>query len=272
MHNSKKRSHIEIASYVHEEFTETVTTTTTIIIDDLEIDFKIRSDIKICDVDVAMLFERLLPQPTIDNNTPFSNTMENLNTDAILEGNRRIPKYAILAVQKGFERMPRNSCVATLRHHNEKIGYKLDIDAQKENIDRRRIATFLTDSCTLTTQKYAMTKQHAKRTLNRSKEKHSNLKKIMQELYSNLSSVSDLSETQVMKNESLNKETIPNRKSYLSKHEVIRDEIVSFWSTMWNNNETVSINDFLLDFVLENHPTMFPSLDEFVNFINLLPN
>ncbi|TBT98558.1 hypothetical protein CWI36_2333p0010 [Hamiltosporidium magnivora] len=58
----------------------------------------------------------------------------------------------------------------------------------------------------------------------------------------------------------------------LSKHEVIRDEIVSFWSTMWNNNETVSINDFLLDFVLENHPTMFPSLDEFVNFINLLPN
>ncbi|TBT98563.1 hypothetical protein CWI36_2330p0010 [Hamiltosporidium magnivora] len=28
-------------------------------------------EIKICDVDVAMLFERLLPQPTIDNNTPF---------------------------------------------------------------------------------------------------------------------------------------------------------------------------------------------------------
>ncbi|TBT99347.1 hypothetical protein CWI36_2010p0020 [Hamiltosporidium magnivora] len=36
---------LEIASDVHEEFTETVTTTTTIIADDLEIDNKIRSDV-----------------------------------------------------------------------------------------------------------------------------------------------------------------------------------------------------------------------------------
>ncbi|TBU01484.1 hypothetical protein CWI36_1331p0010 [Hamiltosporidium magnivora] len=111
------------------------------------------------------------------------------------------------------------------------------------------------------------------------------LKKIMQELYLNLSSVSDLSETQVMKNEFLNvyekKITINVHLSYseirfyreLSKYEVIRDKIVSFWSKMWyNNNETVHINDFLLAFVLYNHPTMFSSLDEFVNIINLLPN
>ncbi|TBU10167.1 hypothetical protein CWI38_1971p0010 [Hamiltosporidium tvaerminnensis] len=36
---------LEIASDIHEEFTETVTTTTTIIADDLEIDNKIRSDV-----------------------------------------------------------------------------------------------------------------------------------------------------------------------------------------------------------------------------------
>ncbi|TBU06218.1 hypothetical protein CWI39_0532p0010 [Hamiltosporidium magnivora] len=168
-HLWKTQWSIEIASYVHEEFTETVTTTTTIIIDDLEIDFKIHSnngarEIKICDVDVAMLFERLLPQPTIDNNTPF-----------FFECLRE--KITMYERRKQFRIENRMWSYSKIRFYRE-----------------------------------------------------------------------------------------------LSKHEVIRDEIVSFWSTMWNNNETVSINDFLLDFVLENHPTMFPSLDEFVNFINLLPN
>ncbi|KAK1350913.1 hypothetical protein LUQ84_000188 [Hamiltosporidium tvaerminnensis] len=106
--------------------------------------------------------------------------MTNLNTDAILEGNRLMvlhsildsvtvvkqewPISAILAVQKRFERMPRNGWPATLRYYNEKFSCTLDIDAfkklarneaereirQEENGERRRIATCLTESCTLT--------------------------------------------------------------------------------------------------------------------------
>ncbi|KAK1350855.1 hypothetical protein LUQ84_000133 [Hamiltosporidium tvaerminnensis] len=106
--------------------------------------------------------------------------MTNLNPDAILEGNRLIvlhsildsvtvveqewPRYAILAVQKRFERMPRNGWPATLRYYNEEFSCTLDIDAfkklaqneaereirQEENGERRRIATCLTEPCTLT--------------------------------------------------------------------------------------------------------------------------
>ncbi|KAK1348895.1 hypothetical protein LUQ84_002037 [Hamiltosporidium tvaerminnensis] len=163
-----------------------------------------------CDVDVAMLSERLPHPPTFHDTThqppssscqtspvclvdtiPSSsgtdatafgpaNGMTNLNTDAILEGNRLMvmhsildsvtvieqewPRSAILAVQKRFERIPGNGWPATLRYYNEKFSCTLDIDAfkklaqneaereirQEENGERRRIATCLTEPCTLT--------------------------------------------------------------------------------------------------------------------------
>ncbi|TBU03133.1 hypothetical protein CWI36_0981p0010, partial [Hamiltosporidium magnivora] len=94
-----------------------------------------------------------------------TNGITNLNTDAILEGNRLIVLHSILdsvtasaisAVQKRFERMPRNDWPATLRYYNKKFGCALDIDAfkklakMKENRERCRIATCLTELCTLT--------------------------------------------------------------------------------------------------------------------------
>ncbi|TBU12858.1 reverse transcriptase [Hamiltosporidium tvaerminnensis] len=58
-----------------------------------------------------------------------------------------------------------------------------------------------------------------------------------------------------------------------SEHVVSRDKIVSFWSTMWNkNDDTVTYDDYLIPFVSDNHPTTFPSLDQFVNIINWLSN
>ncbi|TBU10837.1 hypothetical protein CWI38_1522p0020, partial [Hamiltosporidium tvaerminnensis] len=126
------------------------------------------------------------------------------------------------------------------------------------------------------------------------------LKKIMREFNLNLSSVTDLSEALVKKNESLNvyekKITMhESRKQFRkenrmfelfrgrfyrglserveSEHVVSRDEIVSFWSTMWNkNDDAVTYDDYLIPFVSDKHPTTFPSLHEFVNIINWLPN
>ncbi|KAK1348747.1 hypothetical protein LUQ84_001898 [Hamiltosporidium tvaerminnensis] len=93
------------------------------------------------------------------------------------------------------------------------------------------------------------------------------LKKIMREFNLNLSSVTDLSVAIVKKNESLNvyekKITMhESRKQFRkenhmfelfrgrfyrglservkSEHVVSRDEIVSFWSTMWNKNDDTS--------------------------------
>ncbi|TBU12455.1 hypothetical protein CWI38_0750p0020, partial [Hamiltosporidium tvaerminnensis] len=288
--------------------------------------------------------------------------MTNLNTDAILEGNRLIvlhsildsvtvieqewPRSAILAVQKRFERMPRNDWPATLRYYNEKFGCALDIDAdirQEENRERCRIATCLTELCTLTdTTEYnnlrdkffmvvrtrklpselvnsklldlnnriigdyadslARIIQAAQVCYDEAKRKEKprsawkenieskisklvlskdllekarkqemlstsetkSLKKIMREFNLNLSSVTDLSEALVKKNESLNvyekKITMhESRKQFRkenrmfelfrgrfyrglserveSEHVVSRDEIVSFWSTMWNKND-----------------------------------
>ncbi|TBU10378.1 reverse transcriptase [Hamiltosporidium tvaerminnensis] len=58
-----------------------------------------------------------------------------------------------------------------------------------------------------------------------------------------------------------------------SEHVVYRDEISEFWSTMLNkNDDIVTSDDYLILFVSDNHPTTFPSLDEFVNIINWLPN
>ncbi|KAK1350888.1 hypothetical protein LUQ84_000165 [Hamiltosporidium tvaerminnensis] len=108
----------------------------------------------------------------------------------------------------------------------------------------------------------------------------------MREFNLNLSSVTDLSGALVKKNESLNvyekKMTMhESRKQFRkdnrmfeffrgrfyrglserveSRHVVSRDEIVSFWSTMWNkNDETVTYDDYLIPFVSDNHPTTFP--------------
>ncbi|TBU11420.1 hypothetical protein CWI38_1216p0010, partial [Hamiltosporidium tvaerminnensis] len=109
-----------------------------------------------------------------------ANGMTNLNTDAILEGNRLMvlhsilnsvtvveqewPRSAFPSVQKRFDGMSRNGWLATLRYYNEKFGCTLDIDAFKKlaqsemgmevisdkNGERRRIATCLTEPCTLT--------------------------------------------------------------------------------------------------------------------------
>ncbi|TBU09068.1 hypothetical protein CWI38_2188p0010 [Hamiltosporidium tvaerminnensis] len=135
-----------------------------------------------CDVDVAVLFDRLPSQPTFYNTskqpprkvaklaqsiwlTPYPpNGMTNLKTYAILEGNRLILLHPILTLSR---LMPRNGWPATLRYYNEKFGCTLDIDAfkkfaqneaereirQEENVDRRRIATCLADTCTLTDTK-----------------------------------------------------------------------------------------------------------------------
>ncbi|TBU11464.1 reverse transcriptase [Hamiltosporidium tvaerminnensis] len=385
------------------------------------------------DVDVAMLSERLLPPPTFHNTThqppssscktspvclvdtiPSSsaNGMTNLNTDALLEGNRLMvlhsildsvtvveqewPRSAILAVQKRFERMPRNGWPATLRYYNEKFSCTLDIDAfkklaqneaereirQEENGERRRIATYnflsklkeisekdigkvvvrtrklptelvdskvldlinriigeYADSCVAMTitaiariiqaaqvcydeakrkekprsawkinieskiSKLVLSKdllEKARKQEKLSTSETKSLKKIMREFNLNLSSVTDLSEALVKKNESLNvyeeKITMYERRKQFrkenrmfeifrgrfyrglserveSEHVVSRDEIVSFWSTMWNkNDDTVTYDDYSIPSVSDNHPTTFPSLDEFVNIINWLPN
>ncbi|TBU20463.1 reverse transcriptase [Hamiltosporidium tvaerminnensis] len=361
-------------------------------------------EIFMCDVDVAMLSERLPPLPTFQDTThqppssscqtspvclvetiPSSsgtdatafgpaNGMTNLNTDALLEGNRLMvlhtildsvtvveqecPRSAILAVQKRFERMPRNGWPATLRYYNEKFSCTLDIDSfkklaqneaekemrQEENGERRRIATFLTEPCTLTdtteyinlrdkflskikeiseneirkvvvrTRKlpselvdskvldlinriigeYAdscvpMTITAVARIIQAAQKPRSAWKENIESKISklvlskdllekaqfnlNLSSVTDLSEALVKKNESLNvyekKITMyeNNRMFELyrgrfyrglskrgeSEHVVSRDEIVSFWSTIWNkNDETVTYIIIIFHFWLSN--------------------
>ncbi|KAK1350437.1 hypothetical protein LUQ84_000672 [Hamiltosporidium tvaerminnensis] len=122
----------------------------------------------------------------------------------------------------------------------------------------------------------------------------------MREFNFNLSSVTDLSEAKVKKNGSLNVyekkimmheskkqfrkenrmfEVFQSRfyreltERVESEHVVSRDEIVSFWSTMWNkNDDTVTYDDYLIQMESNNHPTMFPSLDQFSSIINWLPN
>ncbi|TBU01254.1 hypothetical protein CWI36_1394p0010, partial [Hamiltosporidium magnivora] len=131
-----------------------------------------------CDVDVAMLSERLPPPPTFYDITqqavverlvqsawltPYPpNGMTNLNRDAILERNRLMLLHSIL--DSVTVRMPRNGWSATLKYYNEKFSCTLDIDAfrklpqnkaereirQEENGERRRITTCLTEPCTLT--------------------------------------------------------------------------------------------------------------------------
>ncbi|TBU06063.1 hypothetical protein CWI36_0522p0010 [Hamiltosporidium magnivora] len=97
-------------------------------------------------VDVAMLSERPQPPPTFHDTThqqPSRNCqlrnrlmvlLSILDSVTVVE--QEWPRSAILAVQKRFERIPRNGWPATMR--------------QEENEERRRIATCLTDPCTLT--------------------------------------------------------------------------------------------------------------------------
>ncbi|TBT99035.1 hypothetical protein CWI36_2126p0010, partial [Hamiltosporidium magnivora] len=82
------------------------------------------------DVDVEMVSDRLSSSPT------FHNT-----THQAVVARIEWPRFAILAVQKRFERMPRNGWPAKLRYYNEKFSCTLDIDA---------IATCVTEPCTLT--------------------------------------------------------------------------------------------------------------------------
>ncbi|TBU12270.1 hypothetical protein CWI38_0823p0010, partial [Hamiltosporidium tvaerminnensis] len=94
------------------------------------------------------------------------------------------------------------------------------------------------------------------------------------QFYLNLSSVTDLSKALVKNNESLNvyekKITMhesrkqfrkENRRFYRGLYERVKSEYVS---TMWNkNNDKVTYDDYSIPFVSNNHPTAFPSLDEF---------
>ncbi|TBU11342.1 reverse transcriptase, partial [Hamiltosporidium tvaerminnensis] len=303
--------------------------------------------ILMCDVDVAMLSERLPPPPTLHDTThqpPSSscqtiNGMKNFNTDAILEENLLMVLHSILdsvTVQ----------CKRGLRECPEMADHQLwDIDAfkkfaqneaereirQEENEEQRRIATLhkperqifskikeisekeigtvvvrtrklpseLVDSKVLNIinriiGEYAdsyvpMTitavaqiieaAQKARKQENLSTSETKSLKKIMREFNLNLSSVTDLSEVLQLRNENRMFELFRDR-FYLelserlkSEHVVSRDEIVSFGSTMCNkNDDMVTYNDYLIPFVSDNHPTTFPSLDEFVNIINCLPN
>ncbi|TBU12875.1 hypothetical protein CWI38_0597p0010, partial [Hamiltosporidium tvaerminnensis] len=108
------------------------------------------------------------------------------------------------------------------------------------------------------------------------------LKKIMREFNLNLSSNESLNvyEKKISMHESRKQFRKENRRFYRglserveSEHVVSRDEIVSFWSTMWNkNDDIVTYNDYLIPFVSEDHPTTFPLLDELLNIINWLPN
>ncbi|TBU11757.1 reverse transcriptase, partial [Hamiltosporidium tvaerminnensis] len=126
------------------------------------------------------------------------------------------------------------------------------------------------------------------------------LKKIMREFNLDLNKTNDLSKAVVKKNELITiyekKLTMyESRKQFRkenrmfelfrgryyrglserveSEHVVNRDEIVSFWSKMWNkNNEMVTYDEYLIPFVPDTHQAMFPSLEEFVDIINWLPN
>ncbi|KAK1347212.1 hypothetical protein LUQ84_003399 [Hamiltosporidium tvaerminnensis] len=58
-----------------------------------------------------------------------------------------------------------------------------------------------------------------------------------------------------------------------SEHVVYRDEISEFWSTMWNKNDkVVTYDEYLIPYVPDTHQTTFPSLEEFIDIFNWLPN
>ncbi|TBU20345.1 reverse transcriptase [Hamiltosporidium tvaerminnensis] len=100
------------------------------------------------------------------------------------------------------------------------------------------------------------------------------LKKIMREFNLNLSSVTDLSEALIKKNESLNVSRIKLRCMKVGSNSEKRIVSLTFF-------EIDSIEDYpifgqqcgtKMMTRSHNHPNTFPSLDEFVNIINWLPN
>ncbi|TBU12308.1 reverse transcriptase [Hamiltosporidium tvaerminnensis] len=130
--------------------------------------------------------------------------------------------------------------------------------------------------------------------------KTKSLGKIRREFNLDLSKINDLSEALVKKNEALNvyekkitmyesrrKFRKENRMFELfrgrfyrglsgrfeSEHVVYRDEISEFWSTMWNKNDkVVTYDEYLIPFVSDTQQTTFPSLEDFLDIINWLPN
>ncbi|KAK1348296.1 hypothetical protein LUQ84_002301 [Hamiltosporidium tvaerminnensis] len=115
-----------------------------------------------------------------------------------------------------------------------------------------------------------------------------------------LSKINDLSEALVKKNEALNvyekKSTMyESRKQFRkenrmfelfrdrfyrrlsecvkSEHMIYLDEISEFRSTMWNKNDkVVTYDEYLIPYVSDTRQTTFPSLEEFTDIINWLPN
>ncbi|TBU20467.1 hypothetical protein CWI38_0066p0030 [Hamiltosporidium tvaerminnensis] len=109
---------LEITSDVHEEFTETVTTKTTIIADDFGSDSKIHQP------------TRGKPQCTYYSKGNRLIVLHSI-LDSATDVEQVWPGSAILAVQKGY--------------YNEEL-----VVLQEENTQRHRIATFLLDPCFLT--------------------------------------------------------------------------------------------------------------------------
>ncbi|TBU05797.1 hypothetical protein CWI38_2704p0010, partial [Hamiltosporidium tvaerminnensis] len=195
------------------------------------------------------------------NNTPLNNNLIN-NTplkinllDYVLF---RESKYSLVDIEcRGV--LVREEIIITFNYNNT-------LSAWKENIESKISKLVLS--------KDLLEKARKQEKLSTSETK--SLKKIMREFNLNLSSVTDLSEALVKKNESLNvyekKITMhESRKQFRkenrmfelfrgrfyrglserveSEHVVSRDEIVSFWSTMWNkNDDTVTYDDYLIPF------------------------
>ncbi|TBU07999.1 hypothetical protein CWI36_0196p0010 [Hamiltosporidium magnivora] len=285
----------------------------------------IAGEILMCDVDEAMLSERIPPPPTFHNTTHHHQAvvarlvhhgMTNFNTDTILEEYRLMVLHSILdsvtaveqewtrsvilTVQKRFERMHRNDIYVfkklTQNEAEREISQKRiksDVESPllpSELIERkvldlinRIIGEYADSYVPMMITDVAQIIQGAQVCFDEATQNHARVNL-------NLSSVTDLSEALVKKNGSLNiyeKKNYDNRMFEIfrdrfyrglserveSEHVVSRDEIVSFWSTMWNkNDDTVTYDDYLILFVSDNHPTTFPSLDEFVSIINWLPN
>ncbi|TBU09088.1 reverse transcriptase, partial [Hamiltosporidium tvaerminnensis] len=114
---------------------------------------------KTCDRDVVTISETLPPQPTILNlldSTPHSS-----GPDSSASIEQEWPISTMSAVQKRFERMPRNGWFAILRYYNGKFGRTFNIDVvkklthneaereirQEENGERRKFATCLAEPC-----------------------------------------------------------------------------------------------------------------------------
>ncbi|TBU04995.1 hypothetical protein CWI36_0688p0010, partial [Hamiltosporidium magnivora] len=105
-------------------------------------------EILMCDANVAILSERLPPPPTFHDTTHHSPSSSCQTSSVCLVDT--IPSSSGTDVTACEPRMPRNGWPATLRYYNEKFSCTLEIVAQEENGERRKIATCLTEPSTLT--------------------------------------------------------------------------------------------------------------------------